>query len=98
MGFLLSLVLASSASMPVTLRVGDEKVVSLPGLTRVACGCHGVDVKTIGNHQLLLVGLTPGRTTVLAWVADDQRVSLEIEILPAWMPKPSRPPPPRKKR
>jgi hypothetical protein len=98
MGFLLSLVLASAASMPIPLRVGDQQTVSLPGLTRVACGCHGVDVKTIGNDQLLLIGLTPGRTTVLAWVGDGKRVALEVEILPAWLPKPVRPLPSRTKR
>ncbi|MCU0696485.1 MAG: pilus assembly protein N-terminal domain-containing protein [Myxococcaceae bacterium] len=89
MGTLLALLLASQpGSIDVTLRVGEQRVLTLPGIQRVACGCHGVDVKVLGNGQLLLVGLSPGKSNLLAWFADGTRSTIVVELVPGWLPKP----------
>lgn len=52
----------------VTVAVGAQRVLSVPGLLRVALGDPEVcDVKAIGQGELLLVGQKPGATTLLAW-------------------------------
>ncbi len=52
----------------VTVAVGSQRVVRVPGLVRVALGDPEVcDVKVVGHGELLLVGQKPGATTLLAW-------------------------------
>lgn len=63
-------VLASSAfaQRPLQLAVGGQKTLSLPGIQRVALGDPSVaDVKTLGNSELLVIGVSAGHTTLLVW-------------------------------
>ncbi|MBS1153661.1 MAG: outer rane secretin family protein, partial [Myxococcaceae bacterium] len=41
----------------ISLGVGTQKVITVPGIQRVAVGDSAIaDVKTIGNNQLLVIG------------------------------------------
>jgi hypothetical protein len=93
MGTLLALLLAAQPRPALTakVRVGEQRVADLPGLVRVACGCHGVDVKTLGDDALLLVGLRQGRSELVLWFDDGTRASLVVDVLPGWLPTPVRP-------
>lgn len=56
------------AQRPLQLAVGAQKTLSLPGLQRVALGDPSVaDVKTLGNSELLVIGVSAGHTTLLVW-------------------------------
>jgi len=64
-----------------SLGVGTQKVVSVPGITRIAVGDPAIaDVKTIGNNQILVIGAGEGKTTLLVWKSSGQRVSFLVSV------------------
>lgn len=65
----------------ISLGVGMTKVLTVPGLLRVAVGEPTIaDVKTLGNNQLLILGASEGKTSLLAWKTNNQRVSYIISV------------------
>lgn len=100
---------APRPSMPeeVTLYVGEERVIRVTcnlariavdaALQRIAVGDASIaDVKTIGNNQVLLIGATPGKTTLLFWCDKGQRQSMRVTVLPGSPPPKPGPPVPVK--
>ncbi len=74
---------ADPSEPALTIPPGDQKVLVVPNIQRVAIGDSDVaDVKTAGNDQLLLVGMHEGRTTLLVWSADGKRRSYLIIVPP----------------
>ncbi len=64
----------------VSLGVGAQKVINMPGLTRIAVGDSEIaDVRNIGNSQVLIVGKGEGKTTLLVWKGS-QRQSFLISV------------------
>lgn len=58
----------SFAQKPLSLAVGGQKSLTIPGLQRIALGDPDVaDVKTLGNSEFIVVGITAGHTTLLVW-------------------------------
>ncbi|HEX5751542.1 MAG TPA: pilus assembly protein N-terminal domain-containing protein [Archangium sp.] len=85
LGTLLALFAAGSAraqdSSTINLGVGTQKVITVPGTTRIALGDPGVaEVKVIGNNQILLQGQAEGKTTLLVWKSSGQRVSYLVTV------------------
>jgi pilus assembly protein CpaC len=65
----------------IALGVGTQKVITVPGIQRVAIGDANVaDVKTIGNNQLLIIGTSEGKTTLLIWKTSGQRISYLVSV------------------
>jgi hypothetical protein len=65
----------------IALGVGTQKVINVPGLARIAIGDASIaDVKSLGSSQLLLVGQTEGRSTLLVWKADGTRHSYALSV------------------
>lgn len=65
----------------ISLGVGTQKVITVPGIQRVAVGDSAIaDVKTIGNNQLLVIGAGEGKTTLLIWKASGQRISYLVSV------------------
>jgi pilus assembly protein CpaC len=65
----------------IALGVGTQKVVTIPGITRIALGDPSIaEVKTIGNNQVLIIGQAEGKTTLLIWKNSGQRVSYLIAV------------------
>lgn len=65
----------------VNLGVGSQKVLTIPGLSRVALGDPAIaEVKTLGSGQLLITGLGEGKTTLLVWKTSGQRVSYLVSV------------------
>ncbi len=65
----------------ISLGVGTQKVITVPGIQRVAVGDSAIaDVKTIGNNQLLVIGANEGKTTLLIWKASGQRISYLVSV------------------
>ncbi|HZX65732.1 MAG TPA: pilus assembly protein N-terminal domain-containing protein [Myxococcales bacterium] len=64
------------------LGVGEQKTLSLQNVARVAIGDPGVaDVKQVGGGgELLLTGVGEGRTSLLVWLRNDQRLSYAISV------------------
>lgn len=82
--FLVLLVGSSSLAQEgstIALGVGTQKVVTIPGITRIALGDPSIaEVKTIGNNQVLIIGQNEGKTTLLIWKSSGQRVSYLIAV------------------
>jgi pilus assembly protein CpaC len=65
----------------VALGVGTQKVLTVQGANRVAVGDPQVlDVRALGNNQLLLIGASEGKTTLLVWKSSGQRVSYLVSV------------------
>ncbi|MFL5395380.1 MAG: pilus assembly protein N-terminal domain-containing protein, partial [Myxococcales bacterium] len=66
----------------INLGVGEQKTLSLQNVARVAIGDPGVaDVKQVGGGgELLLTGVGEGRTSLLVWLRNDQRLSYAISV------------------
>ncbi|MGZ3460541.1 MAG: type II and III secretion system protein family protein [Archangium sp.] len=68
-------------SSTLNLGVGTQKVLSVPGTTRIAVGDPSIiDVKAIGNDQVLLIGSAEGKTTLLVWRSSGQRLSYLVTV------------------
>ncbi|WP_426751481.1 type II and III secretion system protein family protein [Myxococcus sp. Y35] len=85
LGALIALVAGGSAlaqdGTNISIGVGSQKVVTIPGLSRVALGDPSIaDVKTLGSGQLLITGQAEGRTTLLVWKSSGQRVSYLVSV------------------
>lgn len=85
LGALLALFAAGSAraqeSSTINLGVGTQRVINVPGTTRIALGDPNVaEVKVIGNNQILLQGQAEGKTTLLVWKSSGQRVSYLVTV------------------
>ncbi|MHB8877814.1 MAG: type II and III secretion system protein family protein [Myxococcaceae bacterium] len=65
----------------ISLGVGTQKVITVPGINRIAVGDPAIaDVKTIGNNQVLIIGAGEGKTTLLIWKSSGQRVSYLVSV------------------
>ena len=85
LGVFLTLLLAGSSQAQegstIALGVGTQKVITIPGITRIALGDPSIaEVKTIGNNQVLIIGQNEGKTTLLIWKSSGQRVSYLIAV------------------
>ncbi|WP_257459065.1 pilus assembly protein N-terminal domain-containing protein [Archangium lipolyticum] len=86
LGALLALFTAGSAwaqegGSNISLGVGTQKVLPVPGTTRIAVGDPSIiEVKIIGNSQVLLIGQAEGKTTLLIWKSSGQRVSYLVTV------------------
>jgi pilus assembly protein CpaC len=85
LGVFMALLVGSSAlaqeGSTIALGVGTQKVVTIPGITRIALGDPSIaEVKTIGNNQVLIIGQNEGKTTLLIWKSSGQRVSYLIAV------------------
>ncbi len=68
-------------SSNITLGVGTQRVLTVPGLQRVAIGDPNVaDVKALANSQLLVSGVGEGKTSLLVWKSAGQRVTFQIIV------------------
>ncbi len=65
----------------INLGVGTQKVLTVPGISRIAVGDPSVaDVKTIGKNQVLVVGAGEGKTTLLIWQGTGHRTSYAVSV------------------
>jgi Flp pilus assembly secretin CpaC len=65
----------------IALGVGTQKVITVPGIQRVAIEDSAIaDVKTIGGNQLLVIGNGPGKVALLIWKTNGQRFSYAVEV------------------
>ncbi|NOJ98393.1 BON domain-containing protein [Corallococcus coralloides] len=85
LGALVSLVASAPAlaqeGSSVSLGVGTQKVLTIPGLSRVALGDPSIaEVKTLGTGQLLVTGNAEGKTTLLVWKSSGQRISYLVTV------------------
>ena len=65
----------------INLGVGTQRVLTVPGITRIALGDQTVaEVKTLGSSQVLVIGLSEGKTNLLIWKSSGQRVSYLIAV------------------
>ncbi len=66
--FLLAAAAAAVAAVPcdVQVSVGQQRVLNLPGVSRIALSGAGIfDVKALGGGQVLLTGVARGRSSLL---------------------------------
>src|SRR5690349_1486057 len=71
----------ASTEAVIHLGVGSQKVLTLPGVIRVAVGNSQVaEVKAIGNEQILVTGTGEGRTTLVVWRSADKRTTYVVTV------------------
>jgi len=64
------------------LGLGTQKVVRVPGLTRVSVGDSSVlDVRPLGGGELVLVGVGTGATTLIVWMGPSAYVDYRVTVL-----------------
>lgn len=62
---------------------GEQKVLSFPGVSRIAVGDPEIaDVKTVGDGELLISAVSEGRTTMMVWRGGGERLEYEIAVRP----------------
>ena len=73
---------AQSEGGTISLGVGQQKVIQVSNVARVAIGEPDVaDVKQVGGgNELLVTGVGEGRTSLLVWQTNDRRLSYVIIV------------------
>jgi pilus assembly protein CpaC len=72
---------AAAQDTTISLGVGTQRVITVQGINRIAVGDPSVaDVKTIGNNQVLVIGQGEGKTTLLVWRSNGQRMSYLVIV------------------
>ena len=73
---------AQSEGGTLSLGVGQQKVIQVSNVARVAIGEPDVaDVKQVGGgNELLITGVGEGRTSLLVWQSNDRRISYVIVV------------------
>src|SRR5437764_12611522 len=79
---------AQSEGGTISLGVGQQKVIQVSNISRVAIGEPEVaDVKQVGGgNELLITGVGEGRTSLLVWQTNERRISYVV-IVRKWNPK-----------
>src|SRR5437763_15462542 len=78
---------AQAEAGTITLAVGEQKVIQISNIARVAIGEPDVaDVKQVGGgNELLVTGVGEGRTSLLVWQTNDRRISYVV-VVRKWNP------------
>jgi pilus assembly protein CpaC len=73
--------LAQESGNTIALGVGSQKVISVANIAKIAVGDPNVaDVKPVGTNQILVVGMAEGRTTLIIFRSNGQRLSYLISV------------------
>ena len=82
LALLLSAAPASAQPDTITLGLGEQKVMNLGDVSRVAIGEPGIaDVKQVGGGgELLITGLGEGRTSLLVWRGNGRRAGYAVVV------------------
>ena len=69
--------IASTLDVP----VGSSRVVQVAGLSKIAVGDPAVaGVRAVGGNQVLVIGQQEGRTTLMIWKSNGQRISYTVVV------------------
>lgn len=72
---------AQDAGSVISLGVGTQKVISVPGMVRVAVGAGDIaEVKPLPNGQILITGVSEGRTSLLVWKSGGARLQYSVAV------------------
>src|SRR4051794_23536257 len=85
-GFIFFALTAASAQAEetITLAVGQQRVVTAAGLTRVSIGNDRlVDVKALPPAQVLITGLAQGQTEITIWRGEKSVSKISITVTSA---------------
>src|SRR5689334_7028707 len=64
----------------ISLGVGSQRVLAVTGVSRIAVADPSVaDVRSVGN-QVLVIGAGEGRTSVIVWKTNGQRVTYTVSV------------------
>src|SRR5882724_7904896 len=82
LGLALAIPLAQPEGGVISLGVGQQKVIQLGSVARVAIGEPEIaDVKQVGGGgELLITGVGEGRTSLLVWRSNDTRLSYVVVV------------------
>ncbi len=79
--FVFSVALFAQASDTIDMGVGQQKVVNVKGLQRVAIGDPSViDVQAVGSDQIIITAKKHGRTTLILWLSNGNRVGYTVRV------------------
>jgi hypothetical protein len=66
----------------VTLVVGQQETFHVPGISRIAVSGGVYSVHTVGHDDVVVSGAEPGRSTLLIWKSNGERISAPVRVLP----------------
>ncbi|MBN2693219.1 pilus assembly protein N-terminal domain-containing protein [bacterium] len=79
--FIFSVALFAQAGDTIDMGVGQQKVVNVKGLQRVAIGDPGViDVQAVGADQIIITAKKHGRTTLILWLNNGKRIGYTVRV------------------
>jgi pilus assembly protein CpaC len=71
----------AQGSMVITLVVGQQRVLTVRGVTRVSIGSDIAQVTALpAQSQILITGVSAGRTTLLVWRSNGSRLSYVVNV------------------
>src|SRR5215217_2056402 len=72
---------SAAAEERIELKAGEQRVLDLQDLTRVALGDpETADVKTLGKGKLEVTGKAAGTTTLLVWKRNGERLAYSVVV------------------
>ncbi|MBS2029276.1 MAG: pilus assembly protein N-terminal domain-containing protein [Deltaproteobacteria bacterium] len=70
-----------TAQPPLTLRAGQNLVLDVADISKIAVGDPGVaDIKPIGENSLLVVGVKEGKTSIRVWKSNKEVLTWEVTV------------------
>jgi pilus assembly protein CpaC len=64
----------------ISIGVGTQKVLNVPGVKSIAPGSDIIDVKALGENQIVIYGITAGKTSLLLFKTNGQRVTYTVAV------------------
>ena len=72
---------AAEQDPEIHVKIGMQKVLDIPGIKRVAVGSDAiVRANPLHDNELLIRGVSPGRTSLLVWSASGRRQSFVVVV------------------
>src|SRR6202140_2022427 len=72
---------AQGESASISIGLGQQKVIQVGSVARIAIGDPEVaDVKQVGGGDLLVTGISEGRTSLLVWKTNQSRASYVVLV------------------
>ncbi len=64
----------------ISLGVGQQKVIKINNMTKIALGSDVYTAQTVGSNQILVTGKKAGRSTLIVWVTGGKRITYIVRV------------------
>lgn len=71
-----------------TVELGEQRTLKLPGLQRIAFSVGQADCKSIGNDEVLFLGTELGKAPFHGWLTNGKHVTFLVNVVASKGPRP----------